>query len=53
MRIVSVTSAAASAAGVYLLSIEEPSDGTDWIRGHSANNGDVFALGHGQIHGSG
>ena len=34
---------------VYLLSIEEPGDSADGIWGHSANNRDVLALGHGQI----
>ena len=34
---------------VYLLSIEKPGDSADGIWGHSANNRDVLALGHGQI----
>ena len=38
-----------SVTGVYLLSIEEPGDSADGIWGHSANNRDVLALGHGQI----
>ena len=36
--------------GMDLPSVKEPRNGADRIWGHSTNDRDVFALGHGQIH---